>query len=85
MAMSVYSAVNSMGLKIPDDISVIGYDNQIVVSEFLIPQLTTIELPHYELGERAVEFLFHHKYPFKPRKTKLQPKLVIRNSVKQLG
>lgn len=85
MAMSVYSAVNNIGLKIPDDISVIGYDNQIVVSEFLIPQLTTIELPHYELGECAIEYLFHHKYPFKPRKTTLQPKLVIRNSVRNIG
>lgn len=85
MAISVYFAASTLGLRIPEDLSVIGYDNQIVISEFLMPQLTTIELPHYELGECAVEFLFRHKYPFKPTKKTIKPRLIIRNSVKNIG
>ena len=43
------------GLRIPQDIAVVGFDNQEIIADELVPALTTVALPHYEMGERAVE------------------------------
>ena len=85
MAMGVYSAANALGLKIPEDLSVIGYDNQTVIAEFLVPFLTTIELPHSEMGDQAVSYLFRHKYPFEAEQILISPKLIIRSSVRSIS
>lgn len=57
MAMGAYAALNQHGLTIPDDISVIGYDNQTLIAPHLRPPLTTMQLPHYEMGQWAVRHL----------------------------
>lgn len=57
MAMGVYRAVAERGLRIPKDVSVVGFDDQAPIPEGLFPSLTTVALPHYELGTRAVEML----------------------------
>lgn len=57
MAMGAYDAVKELGLKIPRDISVVGFDNQDVIAAFLNPPLSTLALPHYEMGEWAVRTL----------------------------
>ena len=49
-AMGVYQAANALGLAIPDDLSVVGFDNQELISDSLWPGLTTVALPHYEMG-----------------------------------
>ncbi len=49
-AWYVYESAARLGLRIGKDISVIGVDNHRVFAETLDPQLTTIELPHYEMG-----------------------------------
>lgn len=54
MAMGAYRAAAELGLRIPDDLSVIGFDNQAYLAEGLYPALTTVELPHYEMGLWAV-------------------------------
>lgn len=56
-AMSCYGALASLGLKIPEDVAVIGFDNQRDIAEGLYPALTTVQLPHYEMGKWAVEYL----------------------------
>lgn len=84
MAMGVYSASALLGLKIPNDLSVVGYDNQKVVSEFLYPYLTTVELPHYQMGEMAIRYLETHKYPFRYVQKAIMPRLVIRDSVRKI-
>jgi DNA-binding LacI/PurR family transcriptional regulator len=38
------------GLRIPDDLSVIGFDNQHSVADSLFPGLATMALPHYDMG-----------------------------------
>lgn len=53
MAMGVYRAAARLNLRIPDDLSVVGFDNQELIATELRPQLTTIELPHAEMGRRA--------------------------------
>jgi LacI family transcriptional regulator len=55
MAMGVYQAAQSLGLSIPGDLSVIGIDDFEPVSAELLPGLTTVALPHYEMGHWAVE------------------------------
>lgn len=84
MATAVYSAASMLNLRIPDDLSLIGYDNQTVIADFLNPHLTTIELPHYEMGRKAIDYLYHNKYPFKSETHKIMPKLIIRDSVKKI-
>lgn len=55
-AIGVMKAIHKSGLKIPKDISVIGLDN-IEVSEYFRPSLTTIHVPKEELGKFAVKLL----------------------------
>jgi LacI family transcriptional regulator len=55
VAMQVYSAAADLGLNIPQDLSVIGFDDLKLISETLRPQLTTVALPYFEIGQKAVE------------------------------
>jgi LacI family transcriptional regulator len=54
MAMGAYAAIAELGLSIPQDVAVIGFDNQEVIAAHLRPPLTTIALPHYEMGHRGL-------------------------------
>lgn len=84
-AMGVYSAAAALGLCIPEDLSVVGYDNQEVITEFLIPTLTTMALPHYEMGEFAINYIHNNQFPYEKIKEKIRPKLVVRNSVRKIN
>lgn len=57
VAMGVYDALRRRGLSIPDDISVVGFDNQEVIAAHLRPPLSTVALPHYELGAKGIRLL----------------------------
>jgi LacI family transcriptional regulator len=57
IAMQVYAAAASLGLSIPNDLSVMGFDDLRLISETLYPQLTTVALPYFEIGRKAVELL----------------------------
>lgn len=56
MAGGVYDRAYELGLKIPEDISVVGYDNR-ELSSYYKPPLTTIELPLHDIGYRAAEIM----------------------------
>ena len=56
-ALGVYQAAAELGLRIPADISVVGFDDQELISDSLRPGLTTVALPHYEMGRWAVRTL----------------------------
>jgi LacI family transcriptional regulator len=56
VAIGCYEAIRSKGLAIPDDISVIGFDNEDLVAH-LSPPLTTMILPHDEMARWAVGML----------------------------
>ncbi|WP_188193193.1 LacI family DNA-binding transcriptional regulator [Nonomuraea sp. SYSU D8015] len=53
MAMGAYRAARAAGLSIPADLSVVGFDDQEHVADALDPALTTVALPHYEMGAWA--------------------------------
>jgi len=55
VAMGAYDALRQMQKRIPEDVAVIGFDNYELISANLHPELTTIQLPHYEMGRWAVE------------------------------
>lgn len=57
MAMGAYRAAAELGLRIPADLSVVGFDNQEIVADGLFPSLTTVALPHYEMGQWAMNHL----------------------------
>ena len=57
MAMGTYDAIRNLNLTIPNDVAIIGFDNQELIAPNLYPTLTTMELPHYEMGKWAVEKL----------------------------
>lgn len=57
LAMGAYAAARHHGLAIPADLSVVGYDDQQLIAAELDPPLTTVALPHHEMGRWAVEVL----------------------------
>ncbi|MFC4336978.1 LacI family DNA-binding transcriptional regulator [Salininema proteolyticum] len=57
MAMGLYRAAAELGLSLPDDLSVVSYDDQELIAPALHPGLTSAALPHYDMGRWAVEEL----------------------------
>lgn len=60
MAMGAYDALRKLGRAIPDDVAVIGFDNHELIAAQLYPPLTSLELPHYAMGQWAVQYLIDH-------------------------
>lgn len=56
-AMGTYDALRELGLRIPDDVAVLGFDNQELIATALHPPLSTMQLPHYEMGRWAAQYL----------------------------
>ncbi|OOF83536.1 transcriptional repressor PurR [Rodentibacter ratti] len=84
IAVGAYQVLQQQGLRIPEDISVIGYDD-IELSRYLYPPLSTINQPKAELGKLAVELLLQRiKNPKEPYQTlTLSPTLKLRKSIKK--
>ncbi len=56
IAFGAYQAAREAGLAIPDQLSVVSFDDSDLAG-WLRPELTSVALPHYELGRRAVRLL----------------------------
>ena len=85
MAVGAYQAVFEKGLRIPDDISVIGFDG-LEISEYLAPSLTTVYQPAFDIGFYAAKFLveaIHGDAQKMPNKT-FETTFVERNSTKKI-
>ncbi|MGR9179821.1 LacI family DNA-binding transcriptional regulator (plasmid) [Rhizobium leguminosarum] len=80
VAMEVYAALARAGLRIPDDIAVASFDNQVEIASRLDPPLTTMALPHRAMGRLAMEILLAEQ-PEPPHLRKLPFHLVERASV----
>ena len=57
VAMGLYDGLRERGIAVPDDLAVVGFDNQDVIAAHLRPPLSTVALPHYELGLTGVRVL----------------------------
>lgn len=57
MAMRIYGLLRTRGLKVPEDVSVAGHDDDRTIAEVLYPPLTTVELPYGAIGTHAAEML----------------------------
>jgi DNA-binding LacI/PurR family transcriptional regulator len=56
MAIGGLKALNMLGFKVPDDISIVGFDN-VAISAFTCPALTTIHLPKFEMGQQGAHLI----------------------------
>jgi len=83
MAMGAYEAVKQLGLAIPQDVAIVGFDNHELIAGQLSPPLTTMELPHYAMGQWAVQYLFQHQetVPMPPTQHTIPCRLIERSSV----
>ena len=52
--MGAYQAATALGLTVPEDVSIVGIDNLELIADSLWPGLTTVALPHYDMGRWAV-------------------------------
>jgi LacI family transcriptional regulator len=57
IAMGFYRAARQRGLSVPEDLSVVGFDDQEYIASELDPPLTTMRLPHAEMGSLAIRTL----------------------------
>ena len=78
-AMGAYAALQTLGLRIPEDVSVVGFDDLQLIAPHLRPALTTMALPHYAMGRWGVDVLFDTSHS--PSKTLMACALVERASV----
>jgi LacI family transcriptional regulator len=52
-ALQAYGAAQALGLSVPGDVSIVGYDDVAVLSLNMRPALTTVRLPYHEMGRLA--------------------------------
>lgn len=57
VALQVICAANALGISVPNELAVIGFDDFRLISTRVVPSLTTVALPYYEIGMRAAERL----------------------------
>ena len=86
MALGVMQFINQRGLRVPEDIGIVGFDN-IAESAFFSPALTTIQQDQYEIAELAVaeiikiiEASWRDSEQIQPQTIMLPPALVVRQS-----
>ncbi len=85
MAFGVMEAVRDQSLRIPEDISIVGFDN-IPQAEHVSPQLTTIEQPLADMGHEATRMLLAMiQEPDRPyQRVELPTRLIVRASTRRL-
>lgn len=81
MALGIYQAAHEQGLTIPDDLSVLGFDDT-PMARFLNPPLSSVAQNNEEIGKQAVDLLLRQISEGRPsrRIVPLRPNLVIRQS-----
>lgn len=82
MAMGALCAADEMGLRVPQDVSLIGYDN-VRNARYFTPALTTIHQPKDSLGETAFNMLLDRivNKREEPQSIEVHPRLIERRSV----
>lgn len=84
-ALGVLQGLGRHGVHVPEEVSVIGYDDVIFASR-LAPALTTIRQPIHQLGHAAAELLIEETEPgHRHRTARFQPQLIVRASTAEAG
>ncbi|HEX6557650.1 MAG TPA: LacI family DNA-binding transcriptional regulator [Ktedonobacteraceae bacterium] len=81
MIISALQAINQLGLRCPEDIALVGFDD-FEWASVMYPRLTTVSQPTYEIGQKAAQLLFERleNRDAAPQVIRLQPQLIIRES-----
>ena len=82
MAYGARLALDEANVKVPEDISLVGFDD-LPHSQYTIPPLTTIRLPIFHYGQRSAETIIAFMKGEKPLLNKMSAKLVVRQSTAQ--
>ncbi len=82
MAGGCFRAARAMGVKIPEEIGIVGFDH-IFLSDFLTPRLTTVHVPIQEVGKTAAKILLERikDSSLKARHHKISTGIIVGNSV----
>jgi LacI family transcriptional regulator len=86
VALGAYDVLHELGIRVPQDISITGHNDMPLV-DMVNPPLTTIRLPHRELGWRAAEMLFDEieGRALSASTVVLRPELIVRESTRDLN
>lgn len=88
MALRVCALLRQRGLRVPEDISVAGYDDYRIITEHMDPPLTSVQLPYAAMGMRAADKLLRlingTSKPNEPARELVSGPVVWRNSVKTI-
>ena len=81
MAIGVLRELRERGLRVPQDVSVTGFDN-IRLSQFCSPALTTVHIPREQIGAAAFEFLRADsmQHSTTPQRIVIDPEFIVRDS-----
>ncbi|WP_238007447.1 LacI family DNA-binding transcriptional regulator [Dactylosporangium sp. AC04546] len=85
-AIAAMEVATGMGLRVPEDLSVVGFDN-VPESALTTPALTTVEQPIHEMGHRAIDLLIQlmSGEPVEQTHVRLTTSLVVRQSTRAIG
>ncbi|WP_268913806.1 ribose utilization transcriptional repressor RbsR [Lentilactobacillus sp. SPB1-3] len=86
LALGLYRGLGESGLSIPDDISIVGYDD-IDLSEYFTPKLTTVHQPAFEMGTTATQLIINRieNEGIDNQKIALPISLIDRDSVRNIN
>jgi DNA-binding LacI/PurR family transcriptional regulator len=79
MAMGVLAAFAELGIRVPEDVSLVGFDD-VAGSAFLVPSLTTVRQDFVALGATSVRLILDQLAGSAPEHVKIEPRLIVRRS-----
>ena len=81
MAFGAFRGLRDAGIRVPQEVSLVGFDNA-WASEYLDPPLTTVVFPYHEIIDKSLEFLFNRMADRAegPQQLVLPGSLVVRGS-----
>jgi len=81
VAIGAFQRIREAGLRIPDDVAIMGFSNNKITS-LVDPPLTTVDQPSFEMGRKSAEILINtiEDKTIEPRTLVLDAKLIVRGS-----
>jgi len=82
VALGVLKAAKDLGLRVPEDLKIVGFDNS-GISKYTNPSITTVDIDSEEIGEIVVDLLLKKTRGEETADIKIVPKLIVRCSTKK--